>query len=231
MTTHATGTPEEHLAARLSLLEEEKELTRRGDELARRRRELPWVRVQEPYRFSTPDGERTLAELFDGRSQLLVYHFMLGPEWSAGCPACSFWADGFDGVTVHLNQRDVTMVCVSRAPLTAIEAYKRRMGWRLDWVSSLDSDFNADFGVSFPPGAGGAHNFTQPPHGEEHAGLSAFVAEDDAIYHAYSCYARGLDAFNVGYQLLDRAPRGRGEDGVQPSHAWLKRHDEYAPVR
>ncbi|MGH3524286.1 MAG: DUF899 domain-containing protein [Mycobacterium sp.] len=150
MTTHPVGTREQHLRARLELLDAEKELTRRGDELAARRRQLPWVRVDETYRFDTDEGDKTLAELFDGRSQLLVYHFMFGPDWTEGCPVCSFWADNFNGGALHLNQRDVTFTCVSRAPLERIDAYKRRRGWSFPWVSSLHSDFNHDFGVSFP---------------------------------------------------------------------------------
>jgi predicted dithiol-disulfide oxidoreductase (DUF899 family) len=244
MSTHAVGTREEHLRARLELLEAEKELTRRSDELALRRRNLPWVRIDKTYRFHTNDGEKTLAELFDGRSQLLVYHFMFGPDWTEGCPVCSFWADNFNGGVVHLNQRDVSFTCVSRAPLDRINAYKQRMGWSFAWVSSLHSDFNRDFGVSFPdapagnsqadmprgPGLaaeGARYNFTRRPFGAEKPGLSAFALDDSAVYHTYSCYARGLDAFNAAYQLLDRAPYGRNEDDLAVPVAWLRRHDEY----
>lgn len=251
MATHKVGTREQHVAARMQLLEAEKELTRRGDELAARRRELPWVRVDATYRFDTSDGEKTLAELFDGRSQLLVYHFMFGPDWTEGCPVCSFWADNFNGGVVHLNQRDVTFTCVSRAPLERIVSYKRRMGWSFPWVSSLRSDFNRDFGVSFPDapagtsqadmpkgpgvvGEGARYNFTRRPFGAENPGLSAFALEggpeDGIVYHTYSCYARGLDAFNAAYQLLDRAPYGRNEDQLPVSIAWLRRHDEYEPT-
>lgn len=230
MTTHAVGTREQHLEDRLALLEAEKDLTRRSDELAARRRDLPWVPVDTTYRFDTVDGERTLAELFDGRSQLLVYHFMFGPDWTEGCPVCSFWADSFNGTATHLNQRDVTFTCVSRTPLDRIIAYKQRMGWNFPWASSLRSDFNRDFNVSFPgtPIPQDAHyNFTKRPFGEENPGLSAFVLDDGVVYHAYSCYARGLDTINAAYQLLDRAPYGRNEDDLPVPIAWVRRHDEY----
>ena len=244
MTAHSTGTPEEHLKARLELLEAEKELTRRGDEVARRRRALPWVPVEKTYVFDTDDGEKTLPELFAGRSQLLVYHFMFGPEWTEGCPICSYWADNFNGGIVHLNQRDVTMACASRAPLARIDAYKRRMGWSFPWVSSGRSDFNYDYGVSLrdvPAGAsqpemprgvgqqaaGARYNFTKDAFAPEMPGLSAFALEDGAVYHTYSCYARGLDIFNAANQLLDRAPKGRAEDALPAPAAWIRRHDEY----
>jgi predicted dithiol-disulfide oxidoreductase (DUF899 family) len=244
MTVHPVGTREQHLQARLELLEAEKELTRRSDELAAQRRALPWVRIDTTYRFDTSEGEKTLPELFDGRSQLLVYHFMFGSDWTEGCPICSFWADNFNGAVPHLNHRDVTFTCVSRAPLDRIDAYKRRMGWSFPWVSSLRSDFNRDFGVSFPdapigtshadmprgPGVvpqGARYNFTQQPFGGENPGLTAFALDEGAVYHTYSCYARGLDVFNAAYQLLDRAPRGRDEDAMQVPVAWVRRHDEY----
>ncbi|MBV8998968.1 MAG: DUF899 domain-containing protein [Solirubrobacterales bacterium] len=230
MTLPNIGTAEEHLAARLQLLRAEKALTRQSDELARQRRQLPWVTVDEEYVFDTAEGQRTLRELFDGRSQLLVYHFMFGPDWDAGCPACSLWADGFDRVIVHLAHRDVMMLCASRAPLERLEAFKRRMGWTFRWVSSLRSEFNYDYGASFPEerrAAGAKHNFTQEPSGEEHAGMSAFALCDGTVYHTYSCYGRGLEAFNTGYQLLDRAPKGRDEDQLPFKIAWLRRRDEY----
>jgi predicted dithiol-disulfide oxidoreductase (DUF899 family) len=247
MTEHTTGTRDEHLQARLRLLEAEKEHTRRGDELAAMRRSLPWVRVDKDYRFDTSQGEKDLAGLFDGRSQLLVYHFMFGPDWTEGCPVCSFWADGFNGGVIHINHRDVTFVCASRAPLERIEAYQRRMGWSFPWVSTLRSDFNYDFGVSFrgpsagtsqrdmPRGPGAVpadavYNFTRKPFGPESPGLSAFALDGSVVYHTYSCYARGLDALNVTNQLLDRAPRGRDDAALATPIAWLRRHDEYEPA-
>jgi predicted dithiol-disulfide oxidoreductase (DUF899 family) len=230
MTAHRTGTREQWLAARLELLEAEKELTRRGDDLARRRRQLPWVPVEKEYVFDTGQGEKTLRDLFGGRSQLLVYHFMFGPEWTEGCPVCSFWADNFDRTIVHLNHRDVTMVCASRTPLDRLDAYKRRMGWSFEWVSALHNDFNYDLGVSFPEERreGAELNFkAYEGVDQEHAGLSAFALQDGVVYHTYSCYARGLEAFNGAYQLLDRVPHGRDEDELPATVAWLRRHDDY----
>jgi len=231
MTRPTTRTREQWLAARLELLQAEKQLTRRSDELARRRRRLPWVPVEKDYVFGTGDGDKTLRELFAERSQLLVYHFMFGPEWTAGCPVCSFWADSFDRAIVHLGHRDVTMVCASRAPLARLGAYKRRMGWGFEWVSALRADFNYDFGVSFPeqrPEVTAAYNYGTPARpGEEMPGLSAFALHDGIVYHTCSCYARGLDAFNSAYQLLDRSPNGRHEKRLATPMAWVHRHDEY----
>jgi predicted dithiol-disulfide oxidoreductase (DUF899 family) len=230
------GTREEWLAARVELLEREKELTRRSDELARQRRELPWVRIDKEYAFETSDGTKTLAELFDGRSQLLVYHFMFGPSvegWpEAGCPGCSYTADSLDGAAVHLPHRDVTFVAVSRAPLEQIRAYRRRMGWSFPWISYGDSDFNLDFAVFTEEGrrAGTGFNFGTAKHADmdlratELHGLSAFALEDGVVYHTYSTYDRGTDALNATWQLLDRTPRGR-EDDKHPD--WPRRHDEY----
>ena len=240
MTSHRIGTRKQHLAARIQLLEREKEHTRRGDELARMRQELPWVAVEKEYLFDTDDGEESLAELFAGRSQLLVYHFMFGPKWSEGCPICSFWADNFNGGVVHLANHDVTLMCVSRAPLEQLNAYKRRMGWSFPWASSGRNDFNYDFNVSaryldagasqpemqrVDPDAPGLpnYNFTKKAFAAELPGLSAFALEDGVVYHTYSCYARGLDAFNGAYQLLDRAPLGRNEE----TYRWIHRHDQY----
>jgi len=242
MTGHSTGTADEHLAARLELLAAEKEHTRRGDELARMRRGLPWVPIQKESLFDTDQGQETLAELFDGRSQLLVYHFMFGPRWSEGCPVCSFWADSFNGAVTHLAHHDVTMLCASRAPLAQLDAYKRRMGWSFPWVSSGGNDFNYDFGVSVRDLDAGdsqpqmerpgpdrtdlpAYNFTKKAFIPELPGLSAFAVQNGVVYQTYSCYARGLDAFNTAYQLLDRAPGGRGEAVLPPT--WIRRHDQY----
>jgi len=231
MGRRATGTRAEWRRARIELLELEKDHTRRGDELARMRRELPWVRIDERYEFETDEGTRTLAQLFAGRSQLLVYHFMFGPDWDAGCEGCSLVADHFDGGMVHLNQRDVTMLCVSRAPLEKLNAYKRRMGWRFEWVSSLSSDFNYDFGVSYTAAqraSGAEYNFRwEDDPGDEGHGLSSFALEDGVVYHVYSTYGRGTDVFNTFYQLLDIAPKGRNEDDIPPGQWWWRRHDEY----
>jgi predicted dithiol-disulfide oxidoreductase (DUF899 family) len=252
MTIHATGTREEWLAARLPLLEAEKELTRKGDELARRRQELPWVRVEKDYRFETEEGSASLKDLFRGRSQLLVYHFMFGPDYAAGCASCSAIADGFNGVVVHLANHDVTLAAVSRAPLAKLRAFKRRMGWAFPWASSLGGEFNYDFNVSFTEAqqreGAGEYNYrrgggrpmptTALPEAvvqnaamagadaatyvRERPGMSAFVLEDGVVYHTYSTYARGLDGLWGMYQWLDRAPRGRNESGV-----WWRHHDRY----
>jgi predicted dithiol-disulfide oxidoreductase (DUF899 family) len=235
MTDPKVGTREEWLAARVELLEREKELTRRSDELAREREQLPWVRVDKEYAFDTNEGVKTLAELFDGRSQLLVYHFMFGPTvegWpEAGCPGCSFTADSLDGAVVHLPHRDVTFVAVSKAPLENLNAYKERMGWGFPWVSYGDSDFNLDFGVFTEEGrrTGKGFNFGNPKyadvdlHETELHGLSSFALEDGAVYHTYSTYDRGTDVLNATWQLLDRTPKGRGE-GFE---GWPRRSYEY----
>jgi predicted dithiol-disulfide oxidoreductase (DUF899 family) len=250
MTTHSTATREQWLAARLELLEAEKALTRRGDDVARQRQELPWVRVEEDYRFETEAGAASLADLFSGRSQLLVYHFMFGPEYTGGCPSCSAIADGFDGFTVHLENHDVGLIAVSRAPLAALQAYKRRMGWTFPWASSLGGDFNYDFNASFTEDQqrSGTIDYNYRPedttwlreaggravehaamtgtdaatYTREHPGMSAFALEDGVVYHTYSAYARGLDGLWGMYQWLDRAPKGRNETG-----AWWRRRDEY----
>lgn len=217
------------LEARRALLAEEKALTRQRDELSRQRRALPWVRIDADYRFDTEAGPRSLEELFDGRPQLVVYHFMYGPDWEEGCPSCSFWADGYDGIGVHLAHRDTTLVAVSRAPLADLLAYRDRMGWSFPWVSSFGTTFNEDFDVSFPDApAEGTHNFSpiiDPP--EELPGVSVFARDGDAVYHTYSAYSRGLDAFNNAYQLLDLTPMGRHEDDLEWTMAWLRRHDQY----
>ena len=241
---------EKWLAARKELLAAEKELTHRSDELAKKRQELPWVRIDKEYQFETDDGSASLADLFKGRSQLLIYHFMFGPDYPAGCPACSAIADGFNGIAVHLANHDVMLWAVSRAPLAKLQTYKQRMGWTFPWASSFGTDFNYDFGSSYTeeqerqgvdynyrkeppyeppkdPGSGAAM-FAQQC-GTDHAhytreapGMSAFALEDGIIYHTYSAYARGLDALWGMYQWLDRAPKGRNETGL-----WFRRHDEY----
>jgi predicted dithiol-disulfide oxidoreductase (DUF899 family) len=231
MTSHSVGTREEWLEARKDLLEREKELTRRSDELARERRELPWVPVEKEYTFVTNDGTKTLAELFDGRSQLIVYHFMHGPNTPEGCPGCTFAADHFDGAVVHLNHRDVTFLCASRSPLETLNAYKRRMGWSFPWVSSEGTDFNLDFSLFTEEErrSGTGFNFGTPRRAdisfnkEELMGLSAFVLEDSVVYHTYSTFDRGTDVLIGTWQLLDRAPTGRGDDFED----WPRRHDEY----
>jgi predicted dithiol-disulfide oxidoreductase (DUF899 family) len=236
MPEHTVGTREEWLRARKELLEREKALTRRSDELARERRDLPWVRVDKDYRFETNEGAKTLAELFDGRSQLLVYHFMFGPTvegWpEAGCEGCSYTADSLDGSLPHLENHDVTFVATSRAPLERLNAYKRRMGWSFPWVSSEDSDFNLDFSVFTEEErrTGQGFNFATAKHADidlrttELHGLSAFALEDGVVYHMYSTYDRGTDALNATWQLLDRTPKGR-DDANHPD--WPQRHNEY----
>jgi predicted dithiol-disulfide oxidoreductase (DUF899 family) len=246
MTDHPIGTREEWQEARDELLRREKEHTRMGDDLARMRRELPWVRMEKEYRFDTADGSRTLPELFDGRSQLLIYHFMFGPSYAAGCPTCSSSADAVNGVLPHLHARDATMLYVSRAPIERLLAYRERMGWSFPWVSCGNNDFNFDLGLSYtdeqvrefagpmlegggaPPildanaaasGTDVAGYLTEGP------GFSVFAEDDGAVYHTYSTQARGLEFLMGYYPILDRAPKGRDEgDGMQ---LWLRRHDEY----
>ena len=251
MTTYQIGTREQWLKARLELLDAEKQLTRRSDELARRRQELPWVRIDKEYRFETDKGSASLADLFRGRSQLLVYHFMFGPDYTAGCPSCSAIADGFNGFAIHLANHDVMLWAVSLAPLAKLQAYKRRMGWTFPWASSFDSDFNFGFNASITEEqqregdveynyrrSGHALDATPVPppvaqfaatcgtdaatYRRERPGMSAFALEDGVVYHTYSTYARGLDGLWGMYQWLDRAPKGRNETGV-----WWRRHDEY----
>ncbi len=224
---------EEWVAARVQHLAKEKELTRLRDELSRARRALPWVRIDKEYVFDTSAGSRTLADLFAGRTQLIVYHFMYGPDWTDGCKSCSFWADNFDGVIVHLNHRDVTMIAVSRAPLATLLAYRRRMGWHFEWVSSHGNDFNRDFGVSFTPEemAKGemVYNFRVGKFPSEEAhGISVFYrSAEGGVFHTYSCYSRGLDMMNGAYHYLDLVPKGRDEAGLPYPMAWLRHHDKY----
>ncbi|HEX4193367.1 MAG TPA: thioredoxin family protein [Stellaceae bacterium] len=251
MTTHKIGTRQEWLAARLDLLRAEKEFTRRSDALAQQRQALPWVRLDKDYVFDTENGPQSLRDLFAGRSQLLVYHFMFGPDWSAGCPSCSMIADGFNGLDVHLAQHDVMLWAVSRAPLAKLQAYKQRMGWRFPWASSANNAFNFDFDVSFTEQQQRAgeieYNYARRSHAmditpapepvvglaascgtdaagysRDRPGMSAFVLEDGSVYHSYSSYARGVDAIWGVYPWLDRAPKGRNETGI-----WWRRHDEY----
>jgi predicted dithiol-disulfide oxidoreductase (DUF899 family) len=232
MPEHRIGTRDEWLAASRELIAREKEHMRAGDELARARRDLPWVPVEKEYEFETNDGRKTLAELFDGRSQLIVYHFMLGPDETVGCVGCSFLSDAFDGAIPHVNARDVSVVVVSRAPLETLNAYKERMGWEFEWVSAGDGDFSYDFGASSTD----ERPATEVPYGfeptdERYADgpvLSAFALEDGAIYHTYSTFARGLEVLDVPYVLLDRAPKGRQED--ENGGSWWRRHDEYEGV-
>jgi predicted dithiol-disulfide oxidoreductase (DUF899 family) len=230
MTEHRIGTREEWLEASRELVAREKAHMREGDAIAEARRELPWVPVDKEYTFETNEGTRTLAELFGGRSQLLVYHFMLGPDDTVGCTGCSFLADHLDGAIPHVNARDISVVCVSRGPLERLNAYRERMGWRFDWVSSAGSDFNFDFGVSSTEErpATGTYGFEEvtKPFGEAPA-LSAFVLQDGVVYHTYSTYSRGLEVFDGAYHLIDRSPKGRQEEGLPHPGAWWRRHDEY----
>jgi predicted dithiol-disulfide oxidoreductase (DUF899 family) len=233
---HAIVAQNEWLAARKALLAKEKEFTKARNALSAERRRLPWVKVDKNYVFDTASGKQSLADLFEGRGQLMVYHFMLGPGWKEGCPSCSLLADHFDGAAVHLAQRDVTLVVVSRAPLAEIQAYQKRMGWKFKWVSSFGTDFNHDFHVSFTPEekASGkvAYNYSMAEFPSEEApGLSAFAKDETgAVFHTYSAYARGLDILVGAYNFLDMAPKGRDEDALPWSMAWVRRHDEYAGI-
>ncbi|MEM7363356.1 MAG: DUF899 domain-containing protein [Pseudomonadota bacterium] len=224
---------EEWLLARRSLMEREKAFTRERDALSAERRRLPKVLVDRDYRFDGVDGEHTFSDLFKGCTQLAVYHFMLGPDWEEGCPSCSFWADNYDGTQIHLAHRDIALAAVSRAPIEKIEQYKERMGWGFDWYSSYQSDFNYDFAVSFTEeqrSSGEAtYNFgTQTFSMDEAPGLSVFQRDSDGrIFHTYSTYSRGLDMFNGAYHIMDMMPKGRDEDELPFSMAWLKRHDQY----
>src|SRR5881397_1294556 len=224
---------DEWVAARKQLLSKEKEFTRLRDKLSAERRELPWVKVKKNYVFDGPKGKETLADLFDGRSQLIVYHFMFGPEWKEGCPSCSFLANHIDGAAVHLAQRDVTLLAVSRAPLRQIEAFKKRMGWHFTWVSSYGTDFNFDYHVSFPKGemAKGAvdYNFgSREFPSEEAPGISVFYKDEHGdVFHTYSAYARGLDLLVGAYNYLDLAPKGRDEGALAFTMAWVRHHDRY----
>ncbi len=230
---HPVVSREAWLSARTALLAKEKEFTRLRDDLSRQRRELPWVKVDKAYVFDGPSGKEPLAALFASRSQLVVYHFMFNPAWDEGCRHCSFWADNFNPIGVHLNHRDVTLVAISRAPLAKIESFKKRMGWSFKWVSSSQNDFNYDYHVSFTPEEiqGGAvfYNYARTKmDNEDREGLSVFYKDQGgAVFHSYSCYARGIDLLNTAYNFLDLVPKGRDEDGLAFTQSWVRHHDRY----
>lgn len=233
---HPVVPREQWIAERKALLAHEKEVTRLRDQIARERRALPWVRIEKNYVFDTPDGQRTLAELFEGRRQLLVQHFMFAPGWEQGCKSCSFMADHSDGANMHLAQRDVTLLAISRAPLADIERFRQRMGWQFKWVSSYGSDFNHDFGVSFTAeelakGEVSYNYVMQPFPSEEAPGISAFYKDDAGdVYHTYSTYGRGVEVMVGTYSLLDLMPKGRDEDHLSRTMEWVRHHDRYAPA-
>jgi predicted dithiol-disulfide oxidoreductase (DUF899 family) len=235
MQPHKIVSRQEWIEARKAHMAHEKEFTRARDRLSRERRALPWVKVDKAYSFDSGDGKKTLADLFAGRGQLVVQHFMFAPEWNEGCKSCSFWADGFDRMTVHLAARDTTLIAVSRAPLAKLDAFKKRMGWTFDWVSSEASDFNFDYAVSFTQGQlkSGAtvYNFgTSGFSVEEAPGISVFYRDENGdIFHTYSCFARGLDMMNAAYHYLDLTPLGRHEEGLPYPMDWLRLRDQYAP--
>ncbi|AGC47234.1 hypothetical protein MYSTI_05961 [Myxococcus stipitatus DSM 14675] len=228
-----TESRSEWLAARQELLAKEKALTRMRDELSATRRSLPWLRVTEPYVFEGPEGKQTLAQLFAGRSQLLVYHFMFAPEWEAGCKSCSFWADSFNGVAEHVSQRDVSFVAISRAELPKLQAFRQRLGWRFKWVSSHGSEFNYDFQVSFRAEAlaRGEAVYNYGPLSNSNTdmpGFSVFAKDERGdIFHTYGTYGRGIEPVNAAYQLLDLLPKGRDEDGLAHPMSWVRLRDEY----
>jgi len=230
---HRIVSKDEWLAARSALLKKEKEFTLLRDKLGQQQRDMPWVLVDKKYLFDGPNGKQTLSDLFDGRSQLIVYHFMYDPNWDAGCPSCSFWADNFNGIVVHLNQRDVTMIAVSKAPYSKIGEYKKRMGWNFKWVSSYDNDFNFDYHVSFTleelSEKKAFYNYNlQDTHSPEREGVSVFYKDTAGhVFHTYSAYARGIDVLNVAYHYLDLVPKGRDEEGHEFPQFWVRRHDEY----
>lgn len=222
------------LEARRAFLAKEKAFTRQRDDLSRQRRELPWERVHKSYVFEGPDGKQTLLELFDRSSQLIVYHFMYDPDWDVGCKSCSFWADNFNGIDVHLKHRDVSFLAISRAPYPKLAAHRQRMGWTFKWVSSFGNDFNYDYGGAFTQeqldSAAALHNFgTQRPFGKENVGISVFLRDSsEGIFHTYSCYSRGVDMLNGAYHYLDLTPKGRNEADQGPNpQAWVRLHDEY----
>jgi predicted dithiol-disulfide oxidoreductase (DUF899 family) len=233
MEQHKVVSRGDWIEARKQFLSKEKELTQLRDELSRQRRDLPWERVDKAYAFDGPKGRETLGQLFEGRSQLVVYHFMFGPDWEAGCKSCSFWADNFNGIITHLNQRDVTFVAVSRAPLARLQTFAKRLGWTFKWVSSAGNDFNFDYNVSFTPDdlskGKAVYNFApSQTKMSELPGLSVFYRDaDGTIFHTYSCYARGLDMLNTAYHYLDLVPKGRDEEGLPYTMSWVRIRDEY----
>lgn len=229
MTSHRIVSHDEWVNARKAFMAKEKEFTRLREELARERRELPWEKVDRDYVFDAVEGKVTLSDLFGGKSQLIVQHFMFGPDYEEGCPSCSFWTDNFEGIEGHLAARDTAFVLVSRGPLDRILAYRKRMGWTFRWVSSLANDFNYDYGVSRRPGEKLLdYNFgTIQRDVDEHPGISTFIKQDGAIFHTYSVYARGIDVVNGAYQLLDLTAKGRDEDSLPWPMAWVRRHDKY----
>jgi predicted dithiol-disulfide oxidoreductase (DUF899 family) len=228
---HQIVSRDEWLAARKALLTKEKAFTKERDALSQERRRLPWVKVDKTYVFEGPVGKETLADLFAGRNQLLVYHFMFGPDWKEGCPSCSFWADNYNSTEVHLSHRDVSLVAISRAPLAKLDNYRKRMGWSFKWMSSFGNDFNRDYHVSFTPEEQktAVYNYKAVGFGSSEApGVSVFSkGADDQIFHTYSCYARGLDMLNGAYHLLDLVPKGRDEQGLSYPMAWVRRRDQY----
>ena len=231
---HSVLSHDAWVAARLDLLRREKEFSKARDEIARLRRALPWEKVTKPYAFDGPGGRQTLADLFEGRRQLVVYHFMFDPEWKEGCAHCSFWADSFNalGEGTHLAHRDTTFVAISRAPLAKLDAFKKRMGWSFKWVSSAPSDFNFDFGVSFTPDeqahGTGVYNYVPGESVSEREGASVFYKDENGdVYHTYSTYARGIDLLNVTYNFLDLTPKGRDEAHLSDAQAWVRHHDKY----
>jgi predicted dithiol-disulfide oxidoreductase (DUF899 family) len=234
MDNHRVVSKDQWIEARQRLLAKEKEFTRLRDQMSRERRELPWVLVDKEYVFEGANGKETFAQLFAGRHQLIIYHFMLDPNWDAGCKSCSFWADNFNGIDSHLRQRDVSFLAVSRAPWPTIEAFRRRMGWSFNWVSSFGSDFNYDFSVSFTPeqlttGEVYYNYKKQKLSMSEQPGVSVFYRDQDGkIFHTYSCYSRGIDMLNGAYHYLDLAPKGRDESGPH-AMSWVRLHDEYVP--
>ena len=229
MTMHRVVSQSEWLEASRAQLAKEKEFTRQREELAQGRRELPWMKVEKDYVFEAPEGRASLGDLFAGRGQLIVQHFMFGPDWNEGCPSCSYWSDNFNGIQDHLAARDTSFIVVSRGPIDKLEAYRKRMGWTFRWVSSLGNDFNFDYRVSFAKDETALeYNFgTTKPHGEENPGISAFRCEDGVVFHTYSTYGRGLDLLNGAYHLLDITSKGRDEADLPWPMAWVKRHDRY----